>query len=87
MAYLRGFNYAINNLSADVVSTMDADLSHPPELISNFVKAIDDGYDLVIGSRYIDGGATPDWNLKRKLISKGANTWVRYIGGVYHVHY
>ena len=86
VAYLRGFNYAINNMDADVVSTMDADLSHPPELISNFVNAIDEGYDLVIGSRYIDGGATPDWNLKRKLISKGANTWARYMGGVNHVH-
>jgi dolichol-phosphate mannosyltransferase len=86
VAYLRGFNHAINSLDADVVSTMDADLSHPPELISNFVKAIDEGYDLVIGSRYIEGGATPDWNLKRKMISRCANTWARLVGGFYHVH-
>lgn len=86
VAYLRGFNYAINNLDADVVNTMDADLSHPPELISNFVMAIDEGYDFVIGSRYIDGGATPDWNRKRKLISRGANFWARYVGGLHDVH-
>jgi dolichol-phosphate mannosyltransferase len=86
VAYLRGFNYAINKMDADVVTTMDADLSHPPELLLSFVKTIDKGYDFVIGSRYIDGGATPDWNLKRKVISRGANSWARYIGGLYDVH-
>ncbi len=86
VAYLRGFNHAINDLNAEIICMMDADLSHPPELISNFIKAIDEGYDFVIGSRYVDGGATPDWKLKRKLISKGANFLVRFVGGAYGIH-
>ncbi len=85
-AYLRGFDHAINKLKADVVFMMDADLSHPPKLIPDFMRCIDDGYDLVIGSRYIKEGATPDWSIRRRLISRGGNFFVRVIGGLYKVH-
>ena len=84
-AYLRGFQYAIENLKAEVLFEMDADLSHPPKLIPVMMKMIDNGYDLVIGSRYIKGGGTPDWNLTRRLISKGGNFFARIISGMYSI--
>ncbi len=86
LAYLRGFDYAIDKLEAEVLFMMDADLSHPPELIPEFLKAVDEGYDVVVGSRYIKGGATPDWNFKRRLISKVGNSFARIIAGMYRVH-
>ena len=86
VAYLRGFDYAIKELDAKVVFEMDADLSHPPELIPKFMKAIDEGYDLVMGSRYIKGGATPDWNFKRKFISRIGNFFARIISGMYSIN-
>ncbi|MBN2422258.1 glycosyltransferase family 2 protein [Candidatus Woesearchaeota archaeon] len=86
IAYLNGFRHAIDELKADIMMMMDADLQHPPELVPEFMKAIDEGYDFVIGSRYIKGGATPDWNLKRKIISRGGNFFARIIAGLYNVH-
>ena len=73
-AYIRGFNYAIKTLKADVVFEMDADLSHPVSLIPKMLCKIDKGADFVIGSRYIKGGAIPkDWGLHRKIFSVTAN--------------
>jgi dolichol-phosphate mannosyltransferase len=51
---------------------MDADLSHPPELIPRFRSEILKGADLVIGSRYMGGGGIEDWPLGRRIISRGA---------------
>ena len=53
---------------------MDADFSHDPPYLPQFVRAVEH-YDLVIGSRYIPGGATPDWKLSRRIISRIGNTW------------
>jgi len=86
VAYLRGFKHVINKLKADVMFMMDSDLSHPPELVSKFMLEIDKGYDIVIGSRYIKGGATPDWSLRRKIVSRGGNFFARVVGGLYKIH-
>jgi len=83
-AYIRGFKYAIDKF--DILVTMDADLSHNPKKIPEFLRQIEHGYDLVIGSRYIKGGATPDWNLQRKIISRGGNLFARIVGGLYNVN-
>lgn len=56
----------------DVIGVMDADLSHPPEEIPKFLKAIENGADFAIGSRYKKGGKIENWEIKRKIISKGA---------------
>ncbi|MDL2407041.1 glycosyltransferase family 39 protein [Rhizobium calliandrae] len=64
--------------SSDIVVVMDADLSHPPEEICNLVLPIIDGTsDMVVGSRYVPGGATPDWPRSRRLLSRlgGALAW------------
>lgn len=86
VAYLRGFSYAIENLHTDVLFMMDSDLSHPPELVPVFMKEIEEGYDLVIGSRYIRGGGTPDWTLGRKLASRLGNIVARLVAGLYRIH-
>jgi len=53
------------------VVVMDADLSHPPEMLPELIEPLVDGsWDMVIGSRYIAGGSTPDWPLTRKIGSK-----------------
>ena len=56
----------------DILVVMDADLSHPPETVPALVKAIDDGADLAVGSRYVKGGATMDWPLGRRVVSRVA---------------
>ena len=86
VAYMRGFRYAINKLKVDVIFQMDADLSHDPNLFPKFLKEIQNGYDVVIGSRYINGGGTPDWSLSRKVMSKGANTLTKIATGITNIH-
>ena len=54
---------------ADVLGVMDADLQHPPELLTQLYAAIQDGCDLAIGSRYTQGGKTEKWHPVRKLLS------------------
>ena len=73
-AYVRGFEFAITKLKAEIVFEMDADLSHPVSLIPKMLEKIDRGADFVIGSRYIKGGSIPkDWGLHRKIFSVCAN--------------
>ncbi len=85
-AYLRGFDYSIKKLKADIVVEMDADFSHPPELIPELIKGIDNGFDVVIGSRYIEGGSTPNWDIRRKLISRFGNLYSRLMCNMNHLH-
>lgn len=86
VAYIRGFKHIFKHTKAEVIFEMDADLSHPPSLIKEFLMQIDQGSDLVIGSRYIPNGATPDWGIVRKVISKGGNFFARIVAGLYNVH-
>jgi dolichol-phosphate mannosyltransferase len=54
----------------DMLVVMDADLSHPPEVVPALVAAIDGGADLAVGSRYVKGGGVMDWPLKRRVVSR-----------------
>ena len=56
----------------DVLVVMDADLSHPPEIVPDLLAMIDAGVDLAVGSRYVSGGATLDWPLRRRVVSRVA---------------
>jgi dolichol-phosphate mannosyltransferase len=79
-AYLKGMAMAFNEMSADVVFEFDADLSHDPSKIPAFLQAIENGGDLVLGSRYIPGGGIPDnWGLHRKLLSKVGNLFINVV--------
>jgi dolichol-phosphate mannosyltransferase len=79
-AYVAGFKYAISH-GYDAAFEMDADFSHDPQYLPNFLQAIEDA-DLVIGSRYISGGATPNWSLTRRLISGCGNIFARFMLGI-----
>jgi dolichol-phosphate mannosyltransferase len=54
----------------DVMVQIDADLSHQPEALPALLAAVDDGADLAIGSRYVEGGATPNWPVYRLALSR-----------------
>jgi dolichol-phosphate mannosyltransferase len=56
----------------DILVVMDADLSHPPELVPSLLSAIEDGADLAVGSRYVAGGGVEDWPIKRQIVSRVA---------------
>lgn len=79
-AYVRGFQYAIEQ-GYDFVFEMDADYSHDPRYLPSFFQAVEKA-DLVIGSRYIRGGGTPNWSALRKFISGGGNTFARAVLGI-----
>lgn len=79
-AYIAGFKYAIER-EYDAAFEMDADFSHDPRYLPNFLKAIEDA-DLVIGSRYVKGGGTPNWSLLRRFISGGGNIYARFMLGM-----
>ena len=61
---------------------MDSDGQHDASLIPDFLSYIEEGKDVVIGSRFVEGGTTPDFSFSRLLMSKVGNLLVRYIGGV-----
>ena len=68
-AILQGISSSIG----DYVLIMDADFSHPPEIIPKIIHELDSKYDIVIASRYIKGGSIEGWPFKRKMISLGAD--------------
>ena len=76
-AYIAGFKYAVES-GYDAAFEMDADFSHDPSYLPDFLKAIENA-DLVIGSRYIPGGGTPNWSSIRRLISGSGNIFARFM--------
>ncbi len=79
-AYLKGMHHAFHQLNSEVVFEFDADLSHNPAKIPEFLKKIEEGHDMVIGSRYIPGGSIPkNWALHRKFLSKIGNIVIKVI--------
>ena len=91
-AYVAGFLKAIE-LGADLIVQMDCDFSHDPKDVPRLIEAItvpvqSDNRtigqcpDLVIGSRYVKGGATPGWPFKRRLISRAGGLFIRTVTGM-----
>jgi glycosyltransferase involved in cell wall biosynthesis len=80
-AYLTGFRRAIEKRAARIM-TMDADFSHHPRYIPEMIEQCRKNYDLVIGSRYVKGGSTPDFPLRRRVLSRGANAFARTLLGL-----
>lgn len=77
-AYVAGFRMALEK-GADRVVQMDCDFSHDPKDVSRLLA---EDADLVIGSRYVPGGATPGWPLKRRLISRAGGFFIRTVTGM-----
>ena len=74
-SYIDGIKKGITE-SADVICQMDADLSHDPRHLPDLIAALDKA-DLVIGSRYVPGGRIVNWPLRRRLLSRFANLYIR----------
>ncbi|MFO1007140.1 MAG: polyprenol monophosphomannose synthase [Planctomycetaceae bacterium] len=80
VAIRAGFQYAVDQ-GYDLLVNMDADFSHPPSVIPQLIAASEDA-DVVIASRYVDGGGVVGWPVQRKVMSWGINTYVRVLLGL-----
>jgi len=86
-AYIRGMTFAIDKMGADIMFEMDADFFHDPKKIPEFLEKIEEGYDMVIGSRYTNGGSIPsNWGLHRKIFSIFGNLLVKSILMRFWIH-
>jgi len=79
-AYLAGFHHALEQ-GAELVLEMDADFSHDPADVPRLIAAASEA-DLVLGSRYVEGGAVGDWGPVRRLVSSGGSLYARVLLGV-----
>ncbi len=79
-AYVAGFRYALA-AGAQFIFEMDADFSHDPDAIGDFVKAAESA-DVVLGSRYLHGVTVVNWPLRRLILSYSANVYTRIITGL-----
>lgn len=77
-AYITGFRWALER-DYEYILEMDADLSHNPDDVPRLIQECENGYDLVIGSRYCNGVNVINWPIKRLLLSYGANKYSRMI--------
>ncbi|MGN0929336.1 MAG: polyprenol monophosphomannose synthase [Alphaproteobacteria bacterium] len=77
-AYIEGFKWGLKN-GFDIFISQDADFSHNPIYIKDMLDLIEKGNDLVIGSRYVKGGAVVNWGFIRKCISKGGSLYSRIL--------
>ncbi len=80
-ALLRGYNEAVKR-GYNYIVQMDADLQHPPELIPDLVKRLSEGCDVVIASRYVEGGSVEGWNIYRRVVSRFANKYAKTVLGL-----
>ncbi len=80
-AYIAGFREALA-MGAERIFEMDADLSHDATYLPHFLRLIDQGADLVLGSRYVKGGGVENWGLSRKIISRGGCLYAQTILGL-----
>ena len=82
-AYVAGFHQLLKKNYTHILQ-MDADLSHDPKYIPEFIQAAKTA-DFIVGARYIKGGATPDWAWHRKLLSRFGNLYTRlFLGSKIH---
>jgi dolichol-phosphate mannosyltransferase len=77
-AYREGFTVALDE-SYDVIVSMDVDWSHDPSVLPALIALIEGGADVAIGSRYVPGGATVDWPLHRRLLSRWGNRYTSFV--------
>jgi dolichol-phosphate mannosyltransferase len=79
-AYLAGFRRALTD-GAELVLEMDCDFSHDPADVPRLVAAAEDGADVVLGSRYVKGGAVRNWGALRRFVSAGGSFYARVLLG------
>ncbi|MBI4162589.1 MAG: polyprenol monophosphomannose synthase [Candidatus Aenigmarchaeota archaeon] len=77
-AYKAGFDAA----HGKIIVTMDADMSHNPKYVQSMINKINEGHDIVVGSRHVEGGAIVGWGINRKIISGIANGLTHFFLGI-----
>ncbi|MFN3421089.1 MAG: polyprenol monophosphomannose synthase [Armatimonadota bacterium] len=77
-AVVTGLQFALSN-GASIVGYMDADLSHDPKALPLLIEAVQNGADIAIGSRYVNGGEIVGWAWQRKVLSQCANWLIRLL--------
>jgi dolichol-phosphate mannosyltransferase len=77
-AYVDGFRHVLAR-GVELVLEMDCDFSHDPADVPRLIAAVEEGADLVLGSRYVPGGGTANWGLVRRLISRCASIYTRVL--------
>jgi len=80
-AYLAGFRRSLSD-GAELVLEMDCDFSHDPADVPRLIAVCEDGADVALGSRWVEGGGTENWGLARRLISRGGSLYARIVLGV-----
>jgi len=80
-AYVRGFKYSLQK-GYDLTFEMDADFSHDPSYLPRMIATAEEGYDLVIGSRWIPGGGIENWPKSRERLSRWASIYTRIVTGL-----
>ncbi len=80
-AYLAGFKEALSRPDVDFIGQMDADFSHDPRDLPRLLAATEEA-DLAIGSRYVAGGGTSGWSWRRRVLSRGGNSYVHLVLGM-----
>jgi dolichol-phosphate mannosyltransferase len=80
LSYLEGFQLAVKR-DVDLICQMDADFSHDPKYLPDLAAAAAD-YDLVVGSRYLNGISVVNWPLQRLILSTFANRYIRVVTGL-----
>jgi dolichol-phosphate mannosyltransferase len=80
-AYLAGFAQALEDPDTQLVLEMDADFSHDPDDVPRLIAAAQDA-DLVLGSRYVEGGSIGSWGIVRRFVSAGGSWYARVLLGV-----
>lgn len=80
-AYIDTFRRLIPEISIRSITTMDADWSHQPRYLPTMLQESEQ-HDMVVGSRYVKGGGTKGWDIRRRILSRGGNIYARLISGV-----
>ena len=80
-AYLAGFRHVLRTTS-ELILEMDCDFSHDPKDVLRLIHAAEGGADVVLGSRYVDGGSIPSWGAIRRFVSFGGSVYARVALGV-----
>jgi len=80
-AYLAGFAHALAS-GAELVLEMDCDFSHDPRDMPRLIATCEEEADLVLGSRWVEGGGTENWGVVRRFVSRGGSLYARLVLGV-----
>jgi dolichol-phosphate mannosyltransferase len=80
-AYRAGFAWGLER-GYDACIEIDADFSHDPAALPTLVAPIEEGFDVAIGSRYVEGGSIPNWAWHREMLSRGGNTYASTVLGL-----